>query len=165
MIIRYFEPTTPARYAQDPLPRDWRERDSSGFPPNFSGVVEGRLYRSGLVLPEHVERLHNVLKIDDFIVLLEGNWLDEFSDREDITIHQFPTIRRSDLTKEHVQEAVRIIDSSNRIHVSCNKGITRTGEVIAAHRIAHGSNRLLAAYESLLEGNLNISSIFEILSY
>lgn len=169
MLIRYHEPLGNPEEAQDPLSNDWEiEASKDGNRPRRFGVVEeNKLYRSGIVWPHQVRRLQQDYGIVHIISLLEGDWLREFYDAPEITIHQFPILQRRELTYERVRNIVDVIndlDEPSLVH--CLTGATRTGMVCAGYQINNGrKGKFGAIVESVGYGMVNISSLKEMLHY
>ncbi len=167
MIIRH-TPLGKPELAQDSLPENWKEvySNSGDLPSNFGVVIDEKLYRSGVILPSHIENLRNRYGIKNIVSLVDRICLDEFEDREDIIIHHIPVLQRRELTFDRIKELVNLIDSTDEpFIVSCLKGKTRTGMVIAGYQVLHGMNRFGAMIGSIGYGNGNISSFREMLAY
>ncbi len=169
MIIKYHEPLGDPNSKQDPLPENWREISATAtiMPENFGVVEKGKLYRSAIVWPHQMEKLHNDYKINHIISLIDGDWLQQFYNDAVITIHQFPYLQRKELTFDRVKDIVRLINSLNEpAIVFCLKGKTKTGMVSAGYEILNGrKTNLQAIAESIKYGNLNMSSFSEIKRY
>lgn len=169
MRIKYHEPLGDPNNKQDPLPENWRKLSATAgaMPDNFGIVEKGKLYRSAIVWPHQVKNLYKDYKIAHIIVLIDGEWLQQFYDDPEITIHQFPYLQRKGLTFQRVKDIVGLINSLNEPSlVCCLKGKTKTGMVIAGYEILNGrKNHLQAVADSIKYGNLNMSSFSEIRRY
>ncbi|MBI2647495.1 hypothetical protein HYW99_03390 [Candidatus Woesearchaeota archaeon] len=169
MLIRHHKPLGKPEEAQDPLPKDWKvETSKDGNRPRRFGVVEeNKLYRSGIVWSHQVRELQKDYGIVHIISLLDGEWLREFYDTPEITIHQFPILQRRELTYERVRNIVDVINDLNEPSlVHCLTGATRTGMVCAGYQIINGRKGTFGAIvESIGYGMVNISSLREMLHY
>ena len=98
---------------------------------------------------------------------MDGDWLREFYDDPEITIHQFPTLQRRELTYERVRNIVDVINDLNEPSlVHCLRGVTRTGMVCAGYQIINGDKGKFGAIaESIRYGMVNLSSLREMLNY
>lgn len=165
MLIKHHEPLGNPKEAQDPLPENWKElaAQKGKIPKRFGVVEEGKLYRSGIVWANQVRKLHEDYGIANIVSLLEGNWLREFYDSSEITIHQFPILQRRELTYERVRTIVDVINDLNQPSlVHCLNGATRTGMVCAGYQIINGiKGKFGAIIESIGYGMVNISSLRE----
>ena len=175
MLIKHHEPLGDPNQKQDHLPENWKEiaAEAEIIPIRFSVVEDGKLYRSGIVWPQQVQRLQEKYSIAHIISLIEGDWLSEFYEDPTITIHRFPVYQRRELTAERVED---IVDTINGLEqpalVHCLKGVTKTGMVSAAYQILNGQKSNLGAFleyvwrsEWHLSGLVNISTVKEIFGY
>jgi len=154
---------------QDPLPENWRElsKIANGKPEKFGVVEPNKLYRSAVVWPRQVEDLYEDYGVCNIITLIDGDWLKQFYDDERITIHQFPFFRRRELTFEKIKDVVKVINLQDKPSlVCCLKGVVRTGMLVAGYEILNGrKSNLRAMVESVIYGNVNISSFREMRKY
>ena len=169
MRIKHHEPLGDKNNKQDPLPENWQELSAiaDGKPKKFGVVERDRLYRSGIVWSHQIEGLHREYGISHIIALIDGDWLQQFYEDERITIHQFPLFQRRELTFERVKDIVEVINSQDEPSlVCCLKGATRTGMVVAGYEVLNGrKSNLQAIAESIMYGNVNISSFREMSRY
>lgn len=169
MRIKYHGPLGDPNNKQDPLPENWRKLSAvaGAMPENFGIVAKGKLYRSAIVWPHQVDTLYKNYKICHIIILIDGDWLQQFYDDPKVTIHQFPYLQRKELTFERVKEIVGLINSLKEPSlICCLKGKTKTGMVAAGYEILNGrKSNLQAIADTMRYGNLNISSFSEIRRY
>lgn len=169
MLVRYHEPYGDPERPQHPLPENWEEIASkAGRKPKRFGVVDPRkLYRSGIIWSHQVPILQEEYNIKNIISLIEGNWLKDFYEDKEITIHQFPFYQRRELTFERVKNIVDVINSLEEpAIIHCFTGATRTGLVSAGYNIINGKKSKLATIiENLKYKDINFSSWREILKY
>lgn len=167
MYIRYHEPLGKPWEGKDVVPKNVEELDKVAplLPVRFSRVDE-KLFRSGLVFPSQITHLRDQYDVRHIVSLLPGDWLSSWYDNPSVTIHHFPLYRRREFTPDRVKNVVATIDGlEGRVLVFCKKGLTRTGMVVAAHRIKNNMPVWVAAMECLLRGNLNGSAFRDILLY
>lgn len=70
MLHKYHEPhLLPHKKIRDPLPDNWKGYDKRRIPWNFK-AVDGKVFRSSLVLPHHVPVLQEVYGIKHIVSLL-----------------------------------------------------------------------------------------------
>ena len=169
MLITHHKPLGNPDEAQDPLPNNWRElATQDGTKPIRFGIVEeGKLYRSGIVWTHQVRKLQEDYGIVHIVSLLDGDWLREFYEDAEITIHQFPILQRRELTYDRVRNIVDVINELDKpALVHCLTGATRTGMVCAGYEIINGKKgKLSAIMESITYGMVNISSLREMVHY
>ncbi len=190
MVETIFEPLWNPESPQDPYPKNWQELNDtvSQYPKQFSEVLESaevskkwwkiyswRIYRSGLVLPNHLWSLRE-LWIQNIISLLEvpflsAPYIEEYNlEKHWITFFKAPILQRKELTSHRCLEIVKKIQQVKRVNrnvlVHCSKGAVRTGMVIAMHRIFNEKKSVTwAVCESITHRNTNLSALREITTY
>ena len=169
MRIKYHEPYGNPEEKQDSFPENNNNLvvKANKKPKNFGVVEESKLYRSAIIWPHQARKLQEDYGIQHIITLIDGDWLQEFYDDEEITIHQFPLLQRRELTFGRVTNIVDVINSlDGPAIVCCLKGKTRTGMVCAGYRLINDQkDHLGSIIETIKFGNLNISSFREMWRY
>ena len=169
MLIRYHTPHGNPENQQDTLPANWQEIavNAGELPIKFGVVDPEKLFRGGMIWSHQVERLKRQYGITHIISLISGDWLSQFYDNPDITIHQFPFYQRRELTFERVKDIVDLINSLKEpAIVHCMKGVTKSGMVCAGYKIINGQRSNLGTIiENIRYGYFNISSIKEVMRY
>lgn len=155
-------------HQEDTLPKNWKQiaARAGPFPKNFGIVKEDYLYRSAIIWPHQVEALKQI-GIKHIITLIPGDWLSAFYKSTSIAIHSFPHYQRRELNQQRVKRIVRSIDCLQEPSIiCCLKGKTKTGMVAAGYEIMlNNKPNLQAILESISYGNLNVSSMREMLEY
>lgn len=169
MFKRYHEPIWNINNIQDPLPNNWKELSLQqwNIPENFGTIDPGKLYRSAIIYPHQIKILQARFQIWHIISLIDGDWLEEYYDNSEITIHQFPILERKALTKQRIAIIIDLIKSLNSpALIHCLKGATRTGMISSYYEITVlNKNRILSILNWARHWNVNISAIREIMNF
>lgn len=132
------------------------------YPKRFKPVVEGRLYRSGEVRPEHLARLRDEVGIERVICLLDANAPVTQAERAaaqrlGLEWHNL-SMRGNGASKLAQRDRLRDLladPNAPPTLVHCSAGVNRTGLAVGLYRIDQEGWTYEQVYEELLANDFD----------